>query len=135
MKKKLVSLVICLTVLTFIIPEGVSAYSGSYSFDITWGVKGTKTHSLANKRTKTTVKAETYVPAGNRIKSSKGQYSVGLSRGLKTYKTSFITANGSNATRNFGTVTKNDYKVVVTKEGGNGGTAEERIKGNGNITQ
>ncbi|TPE67874.1 hypothetical protein [Halalkalibacterium halodurans] len=130
MKRMKLGIIGFCVVALLVVPTNANAYSGSYSFDISYGVEGSKKHSLANKSTSTTARANTYWHSGE-VKSSKGRYDVSLKRTLKTYTTSLITADGTSAKRNFGTVTKNDYTVRVDKRTGDA----DRIKGSGTINQ
>lgn len=72
-------------VLGLIIPGVASAYSGSYSFDISARIEGSDTHSLSNKSTSTTATADTYG------------------------------SDGKSYTKNFGTVSSGTYTINVTK--------------------
>ncbi|MET3574239.1 hypothetical protein ACFFIY_12210 [Bhargavaea ullalensis] len=113
-----------------LLPMSVSAYSGTYSFDIHSSVQGTKVHSLAQKKTTTKLTANSYDSNGN-ISSTKYKYSVSLVKFLKSYSVS-ATANGYSTTKDFGTVNAGDYKVNVLK---NTGTIYNRVKGSGTINQ
>lgn len=89
-------------------PCRISAYSGSYSFNITRSTLGAFSHSLANKTTRTTVSAGTFNRHDNSASSTSDTYRVTIRRNniLRTsYRTSEISANnGTNVMRNFGTV-------------------------------
>lgn|GEM_PF-1435458 len=115
----------------------VSAYSGKYTFTISYSVKGTTKHSLANASTSTEVTAQSYdndyssgyaVP---KISSSKDNFTVSILKGLSTYSASGITANGNTVTKSFGVVSAGDYVVQVIKNGG----GSEFIDGEGYIKQ
>lgn len=113
------------------IPVITNAYSGSYSFSINSSVKGSTKHSLANKKTTTTVKANTYY-TGEIIKT-KDNYQVYLNRGLSSYSITSTPANGSSHSKSFGTVKKGDYTVSVYKTTRN--TYGATVKGSGTIKQ
>ncbi|WP_164219677.1 hypothetical protein [Virgibacillus sp. YIM 98842] len=108
-----------------------NTYNKSYSFDIRYQVKGSTNHALQAKATDTRARGQTYTPSGN-VSSSKSSFNVALERPLRVYTISSpITANNIYSTRSFGTVTKNDYKVRVTKHSNVG----DRIIGSGSIRQ
>lgn len=131
MKKK----ILCFTLVAFVLISSASvfaAYSGSYSFDIGYEVKGTSEHSLENKNTSTTVKAESY-HLDYSVSSKKDDFTVSIFRGLFTsYSVSDLLANNKTQTKSFGTVNAhNDYRIRVTKNGGEA----FYIVGNGTINQ
>jgi len=103
----------------------VSAYSGQYTFTISYSVKGTNKHSLANVSTSTEVTAQSYnynysvSPPEPTISSYKDNFTVSILKGLTTYSVSGISANGSTVTKSFGVVSAGDYVVKVEKNGGN----------------
>ncbi|AUJ24878.1 hypothetical protein [Virgibacillus dokdonensis] len=109
-----------------------SAYSKSYSFNISHQVTGSTNHALKNKSTSTTGSGNTYWASG-KVKASKSAFKVSLVRFLKSYSTSNITANGKRFSRNFGTVKNNNYNVRVTKT--KAGAYGDRVKGKGTIKQ
>jgi hypothetical protein len=119
-------------ILGFVIPGVASAYSGSYSFDIAARVEGTKQHSLDNKKTTTTVTANTY-GADGKVQSLKSHYTVELYKSLFTNYSVTILADGNQYTRSFGTVNKGTYTINVTKNDDTG--YGSRVKGSGTINQ
>lgn len=131
LKKLLIGTMLSLMILGTSIPV-MADYSKGYSFDIAWEKTGARDHSLTERFTTTSVTADTYWASG-KIKPDKSTYKVALTRPLKSYKTSEITANGSSSTRSFGRVTKNNYAVNVTKV--SGGDYGDRVKGSGTIDQ
>lgn len=70
-------------VLGLIILGVASAYSGSYSFDISARIEGSDTHSLSNKSTSTTATADTYGSVG-KVQSTKSHYTVELYKSIFT---------------------------------------------------
>ncbi|GFN33790.1 hypothetical protein [Paenibacillus xylaniclasticus] len=103
----------------------VSAYSGKYSFTISYSIKGKTEHSLDNKSTSTDVTAQSYDYdyssgyEGQKISSNKDNFTVSIIKGLFTeYSVSGIKADGNSYSKNFGVVSKGDYVVKVTKNGG-----------------
>ena len=134
MKKRLFGKVFFSLVLLSVVffPVVIGAYSGSYSFDISHKVDGTKKHSLDNKLTTTSVKANTYWANGD-IKATKSTFVVDLKRLLKTYSTRDLSANNIIYTTSFGTVTKSSYKVTVRTT--TIGSYGDRVKGSGTIKQ
>ncbi|PZD97572.1 hypothetical protein DNH61_01490 [Paenibacillus sambharensis] len=109
----------------------VSAYSGSYTFDIGYQVSGTTKHSLASKSTSTTVSAQSYYHSGN-IHPDKDAYSVQLYKNWTTYYTiSNLVADNVSVTKQFGTISAGDYTINVTKNGGKA----DKIIGSGTINQ
>ncbi|MGM9988382.1 MAG: hypothetical protein ACI35O_14290 [Bacillaceae bacterium] len=113
------------------LPMTANAYSKAYSFDIAAGLDGSTVFSLANKKASTTVEANTYDYSGS-VSSSKSKYSVALNGGLLNYySTGDITANGYSYTKSFGTVSKKDYKLRISKTS----TTGDKVKGSGTIKQ
>ncbi|MCD8501401.1 MAG: hypothetical protein LRY71_06535 [Bacillaceae bacterium] len=115
-----------------------SSYSGNYSFNIIWEVVGSYSHNLANKRTTTTVTADTYTRAGD-ITRTKDTYRVFLQgKGWRadSGSTTLITADGGQYTRSFGTLDGGTYRVVVRKVSGTGDSFDARsVRGSGTINQ
>ncbi|MFB9325801.1 hypothetical protein ACFFSY_07660 [Paenibacillus aurantiacus] len=129
MKKKLM----VAAVLSSVVVGAVSAaaYSGSYSFDIGYEVKGTNVHSLENIATSTTAKADSFNYDGTRS-TSKDNYSVQLYKNFYTYYTvSNLLADDSSQTKNFGKIDKGNYTINVSKNGG----SAAKIIGVGTINQ
>lgn len=89
-------------------------------------INGTKVHTLANKSTSTTVKANSTDSNGNVI-SSKQRFSVSIKKSAFTKY-----AVGFSATKSFGTVASGKYKVNLIK---NTGTIYNRAVGSGTIKQ
>ncbi|KZZ82674.1 hypothetical protein [Bacillus sp. SJS] len=114
------------------IPSIVSAYSGTYSFDISSSVSGSKEHSLANKSTSTTAKGNTYNSAGD-VQSKKSRYTVQIYKSLFTKYSAQMLADGSSYTKSFGTVSSGTYTVNVDKNDDTGYAS--RVKGSGTINQ
>ncbi|MEI3612673.1 hypothetical protein [Pseudogracilibacillus sp. SO30301A] len=131
MKRFRKSLIPLLIMLALNIPVITNAYSGSYSFSINSSVKRSTKHSLAKKKTTTTVKANTYY-TGDIIKT-KDSYQVSLNRGLSSYSITPTLANGSSYSISFGTVKKGDYTVNVYKTTRK--TYGATVKGSGTIKQ
>lgn len=133
MKRISKRLIIPTLIFALVFPILTSAYSKSYSFDIAHEIKGTTIFSLSNKATSTSVRGDTYWANGN-VKSTKSDYKVTLYKSiLKQYKTDNIKADGKLVSKSFGTVSKNDYKVYVTKA--TAGDYGDRVKGSGTIDQ
>ncbi|WP_026907598.1 hypothetical protein [Paucisalibacillus globulus] len=66
-----------LFILALLIPIATSAYSGSYSFEMSHIVYGSTKHSLSNKSTSTTAKGQTYLGSG-KVNSTKSTFYVAL---------------------------------------------------------
>lgn len=125
------SLVASVLAVTLAIPMVASAYSKSFSFDISQSVSGTTIHSLAALDTQIQSDGQTYWSSGS-IQTNKANYTVALERFLKSYAAGFV-ANGNTYNKSVGVVTKNDYTVKVTKT--SGGSYGDRVKGSGYIFQ
>lgn len=109
----------------------VSAYSGSYSFDIGYQVHGTNVHSLANKSTSTTASAQSYYFSGA-VHPNKDDYSVQLYKNwLSYYTVSGLVADNTTQTKNFGVISSGNYTINVIKNGG----GANKIIGSGTINQ
>lgn len=119
-------------VLGLIIPGVVSAYTGSYSFDISARVEGSKTHSLSNESTSTTATANTYSASGS-VQKSKSHYTVDLYKSLFTSYSAKFLADGYSYTKNWGKISSGTYTVNVTKNDDTG--YGSRVKGSGTIDQ
>jgi hypothetical protein len=112
------------------LPSAAAAYSGSYSFDISYSVTGTKDHNLASKSTWTTAKANTYSYSGE-VQSAKSSYTVSIVKLLKSYVTSPIPADGYSYKKSYGTISSGTYNVTVNKYSSTG----DKVKGSGTINQ
>ncbi|USB33581.1 hypothetical protein [Paenibacillus sp. YPG26] len=129
MKKKLMALLVLSS--TLVGAVSVSAYSGSYSFDIDFQISGTTVHSLSNKSTSTTATAESYWHTGN-VSPYKDKYSVELYKNwLTSYKVSGLVADNTTQTKNFGVISSGNYTINVVKTGGNA----DNVTGSGTINQ
>jgi hypothetical protein len=109
----------------------VAAYTGGYSFDITFAVYGTTTHTLSNVATSIGGQGESYNSNGT-VSSVKDTFETELHKTwLTKYNSGYITADWGYYTKNIGVISSGDYTVNVYKRGGN----THRVVGHGHIMQ
>lgn len=119
--------------LFILLGANVYAYSGNFSFNINVSVTGARAHQLSNARATATSTGNTY--QGSSISTNKLPYVVAIEgTGLisRPYYSLGFTANGSRQSGNFGTVKKDNYRVIVAK---NINTSSYDVRGNGTINQ
>ncbi|PWW00873.1 hypothetical protein DFQ01_11118 [Paenibacillus cellulosilyticus] len=130
LKKILISTALSSAVLVVGAATAFAAVSYSYEFEISYQVFGSNSHALTNSSTSTTVKADSY-DFYDWIITTKDNYKVEIEKGLTSYSTSNILADGISYTKNFGVVSAGSYTVNVYKVGGNA----DHIEGKGTINQ
>ncbi|MEG0484829.1 MAG: hypothetical protein RR576_05225 [Oscillospiraceae bacterium] len=116
----------------FLFSVSVSAYSGSFTFDIHTTVIGETKHVLASAQTSSTSSGETY--AGGTISPTKYNYNVDITENVifgKEYSSAALTANGLRRTDQYGTIAGSKYAVRVRSQGPN----SHRLVGSGSINQ
>lgn len=129
-KKSIFTLIIALMLMVSTL--SVFAYTGSYSFDIVYSIKGTNVHSLSNVSTSTSSQAQSYDLYYN-VSSTKYNYQVELYKNIFTrYSTPNIVADGASYSNSFGVISSGNYTINVFKTTGSG---SNRIVGEGSVIQ